>query len=108
MKFSKKFKEAYEARDQEAFRDLIDDDFIFSQHNSGETLNKEDMLVIWASVEPRPAIDEDRILYENDDILVLHQKMYFISGEYTSAMIVMLLKDGKLVRMEMDASPLRR
>lgn len=46
------------------------------------------------------------MIYENDDIAVTHQFMDFPSGAREAVMMVMLLKDGKLTRMETGATPM--
>ena len=106
MKFSEKWKRAFEFRDRKALDDMIDDDFLYVRHQSGDTIAKEKMVNIWSSEGPRPERRDYRIVYENDDIVVSHQFMDFPSGDKEAVLIVMLLRDGKLVRMETGATPM--
>ena len=106
MKFSEKWKRAFDSRDRAAFEDLIDDEFAYLRHQSGTEINKEKITNIWTSDGPRPERRNYRIIYENDDILVSHQFMEFPSGDRESVMVVMLLRDGKLFRMETGATPM--
>ncbi len=106
MTFSEKWKTAFDARDREAFNDLIDEAFVFVRHQSGQDITKDTIIDIWTSPGPRPVRRDYRIVYENEDFCVSHQFIDFPSGDTESVMVVMLLKDGKLVRMETGATPL--
>lgn len=104
MTFSTKWKAAFDARDRQAFEDIIHDDFAFVRHQLGKDLYKAEMVNIWSAEGPRPVRRDYRIVYENDDILVTHQFIDFPSGDKESVMVVMLLNDGKLFRMETGAT----
>ncbi|MGV6802715.1 MAG: DUF4440 domain-containing protein [Ruegeria sp.] len=106
MKFSEKWQIAFDQRDRAAFQDLIDDAFVYVRHQSGGEIAKDEMIDIWTSDGPRPVRRDYRVVYENNDILVTHAFMEFPSGNRESVMVVMLLKGGKLVRMETGATPL--
>lgn len=106
MKFSEKWQKAFDNRDRDAFEDIIDDDFAFVRHLSGSELFKEDILRIWTSDGPRPERKNYRIIYENDDIPVSHQFIHFPSGDRESVIVVMLLKNGRLIKMETGATPM--
>ena len=106
MKFSEQWLQAFESRDRDALEGLIDDDFAYVRHLSGDEIHKQKMLDIWSSEGPRPERHDYRVVYENEDILVTHQFMTFPSGDREAVMVVMLLEDGRLVRMETGATPL--
>ena len=106
MMFSERWLKAFEARDKEALAGMIDDDFEFVRHQSGKSLRKDDMVDIWSREGPRPVRRDFRIIYENDEVAVSHQFMDFPSGDQESLIMVMVLKDGKLTRMETGASPI--
>ncbi|NOD49901.1 MULTISPECIES: nuclear transport factor 2 family protein [unclassified Ruegeria] len=106
MKFSARWKAAFDARDRQAFEAMIHDDFAFVRHQLGKDLHKAEMVNIWSADGPRPVRRNYRIVYENDDILVTHQFMVFPSGDKESVMVVMLLKGGQLYRMETGATPM--
>ena len=48
-----------------------------------------------------------RCLYENEDILVRHQIMTFADGSKEAVMVVQLKKDGKIIKSETGATPLK-
>lgn len=105
MKFSEKWKTAFDLRDRDALTELIDDEFAFVRHLTGTSIAKPEMVNIWSADGPRPERRDYRIVYENEDILVTHQFIEFPSGDKESVLVVMLLKDGKLIRMETGATP---
>ena len=106
VKFSEKWKKAFEFRDRDALGDLIADGFAYIRHQSGKEITKEEILDIWSSDGPRPERRNYRIIYENDDIVVSHQFIDFPNGDKESVMVVMLLKNGKAIRMETGATPM--
>jgi uncharacterized protein DUF4440 len=106
MKFSEKWQKAFENRDRDAFEDLIDDEFAYVRHLSGSKISKSEIIGIWTKDGPRPERRDYRIIYENDDILVTHQFIHFPSGDAESVIVVMLLKNGKLLKMETGATPM--
>lgn len=108
IKFSQNWKNAFDERDRHLLEARIDDGFEFVRHQGRGSVFKKEMLDIWSSEGPRPERRDYRILYENEDILVTHQFMTFTNGEKESVMVVMHLKDGKLVRMETGATPMTR
>ena len=106
MTFTEKWDQAFELRDREALAELLDDDFFFIRHQSGKQMSKEDMLNMWTSEGPRPETKDLRVIYENDEILVTHRFINFPSGDKEAVMGVMLLKNGKGIRMETGATPI--
>jgi ketosteroid isomerase-like protein len=106
MTFSKNWLKAFNTRDREALTALIDDDFVFVRHLSGKDILKDQMVDIWSADGPRPVRRDFRVIYENEDIAVTHQFMDFPSGSKEAVMMVMLLKNGKLIRMETGATPI--
>jgi hypothetical protein len=106
VKFGARWLEAYESRDRDALEELIDDDFVYVRHQSGKEIVKEEMLNIWSTDGPRPKRRNYRIIYENDDIAVSHQFIDFPSGDKEAVMVVMLLRNGKVIRMETGATPM--
>ena len=51
-------------------------------------------------------VEKHRCLYENDNIIVEHQKIGYESGDRECLILVHLLKDGLLLRTETGATPL--
>ncbi len=106
MAFTENWLEAFNNRDRVALTELIDEEFVYVRHQSGNDITKEEMVNIWSKEGPRPVRREFRVIYENQDIAVTHQFMDFPSGAKEAVMMVMLLKDGKLIRMETGATPM--
>ena len=106
MSFMEKWDKAFESRDRDALSELLDDDFVFVRHQSGSEMTKEEMLNMWTSDGPKPDVNNLRIIYENEDILVTHRFIDFPSGDKEAVMGVMLLKNGKGGRMETGATPM--
>ena len=106
MSFSENWLKAFNSRDRDALEELIDDDFVYVRHQSGNDIAKEAMVNIWSKDGPRPERRNFRVVYENEDVAVTHQFMHFPSGDIEAVMMVMLLENGKLIRMETGATPM--
>jgi len=46
-------------------------------------------------------------LYENDDIMIEHQFMKFADGTSEAVLVVNHIKDGKIIRVETGATPVK-
>ena len=55
---------------------------------------------------PKFVNDASRCVYENDEILVLHDLMSYPDVTKEAVMLVYMLKDGQIIRMETGATPL--
>jgi ketosteroid isomerase-like protein len=99
---------AMDNKDIDAYAELLHEDFVFVRHQSGTEANKED----WMSTARIMMSSEDltfersRCLYENDEILIMHDFMTFPDGSKEAVMAVNMLKDGKIIRIETGATPL--
>ena len=66
----------------------------------------------WASMvvgmmgNPKFVNDASRCVYENDEILVSHDFMSYPDDTKEAVMLVCMIKDGKIIRMETGATPL--
>ena len=87
-------------RDVDAYLNLLHDDYVFVRHQTGTEINKADwepaMRAMMASDDLQ--VETSRCIYENDDILVMHQVMSFPDGSREAVMIVHALKDGKIMQ----------
>ena len=106
MSFTEKWDKTFESRDRDVLSELLDDDFVFVRHQSGREMTKKDMLNLWSSDGSRPETKNLRIIYENDDNLVTHRFIDFPSGDKEAVLGVMLLKNGKGIKMETGATPM--
>ena len=71
MKYSEKWRQAYDNRNREALSKLLDIDCHFIKYSTGEKITKEQILDMWTTKD-RVKIQSHRIVYESDEILVQH------------------------------------
>tara|TARA_Y100000385_G_C13030838_1_gene610668 strand:- start:416 stop:751 length:336 start_codon:yes stop_codon:yes gene_type:complete len=95
-------------RNVEGYIDLIHEDAQIIFHKSGNRFGKGE----WASMvagmmqNPKFVSDASRCVYENEEILVVHNFMSYPDDTKEAVMLVCMLKDGKIIRMETGATPL--
>ena len=108
MSLYEKLKTASENRDVEAYLDCIHDDFVFVRHQSGAELSKEEWTPMLTAMmqSDKLEINNQRCIYENEEILVSHSMMNFPDGSSEAVMVVNQLKDGKIIRVETGATPI--
>ena len=100
------YNEAWENGDVEALAEIIHDDCVFNPHVGGITMSKSDILG-FAGGEGTPKAENERILFENDEVGVAHSIVHFANGSTSEAvMSFMRFKDGKIILMETGATPL--
>ena len=100
------YNEAWENGDVEALAEIIHDDCVFNPHVGGITMSKSDILG-FAGGEGTPKGENERILFENDEVGVAHSIVHFTNGSTSEAvMSFMRFKDGKIILMETGATPL--
>jgi len=95
-----------EKRDAEQYIDLLHEDYEFIRHQSGTSVNKEEIgdLVRFMMSSNDLEINNPRCIYENEHIIVEHSVMDFPDGTTEAVMTVHMLKDGKLFRTETGAT----
>ena len=94
-------------RDIEAFNGCYHDDWEFKFHSSGRIVRRgdntdEQTLERWDTFK----VEDDRCLYENEDILVTHSILHFPNGSTDAVMMVHMKKDGLLWRTETGSTPM--
>ena len=94
-------------RDIEAFNRCYHDDWEFKFHSSGRIVRRgdntdEQTLERWDTFK----VENDRCLYENEDILVTHSIVHFQNGSTDAVMMVHMKKDGLLWRTETGSTPM--
>ena len=100
------YNEAWKKGDVEALAGIIHDDCVFNPHVGGITMSKSDILG-FAGGEGTPRAENERILFENDEVGVAHSIVHFANGSTSEAvMSFMRFKDGKIILMETGATPL--
>jgi len=102
--------QAMNDRNAEAWEDLLHDEFEFVRHQSGTSMNKQEVVAMMRQFMASEGVQEHsrRCVYENDDILVTHAIMDFSDNTRESVIAVYTKKDGKLVRSETGATPMKR
>ena len=50
--------------------------------------------------------ESSRCIYENDDILIQHNFMYYLDDTREAVMLVAILIDGKIISRKSGATPL--
>ena len=94
-------------RDIGAFNKCYHDDWEFKFHSSGRIVRRgdntdEQTLERWDAFK----VENDRCLYENEDILVTHSIVHFPNGSTDAVMMVHMKKDGLLWRTETGSTPM--
>ncbi len=94
-------------RDIRAFNRCYHDDWEFKFHSSGRIVRHgdntdEQTLERWDTFK----VENDRCLYENEDILVTHSIVHFPNGSTDAVMMVHMKKDGLIWRTETGSTPM--
>ena len=99
-----------EERNAEHYIEALHDDYEFVRHQSGTTMDKEQVSEMMRGMMANSdvVIDEPRCIYENDEILVEHSMMDFPDGTREAVMAVHTIKDGKIIRTEPGATLIQR
>ena len=76
---------------------MLHDDFVFVRHQTNTEVTKSEWEPTLKAMMSSDALEiaDDRCIYENEEILVMHQVMTFPDGSREAVMIVDRLKDGK-------------
>lgn len=92
--------------DVQGYIDLFHEDAEIVFHKSGNTFTKTE----WASMvsdmlaNPKFVSESSRCLYENDEIMVSHDFMSYPDDTKEAVMLVAMLKDSQIIRMETGAT----
>ncbi|MDH3378059.1 MAG: nuclear transport factor 2 family protein [Gammaproteobacteria bacterium] len=108
MSVYEKIASAMRNRNIDEYVSLLHDDFKFISHQDGSTKDKQafaDMVGGLMSNDSL-AIQNQRCIYENDDIVVSHSVMDFPDGTREAVMVVHKLKNGKIIESETGATPI--
>ena len=99
------YNEAWDTGNVEALAEILHDEFSFNPHVGGVTMGKSDVLAFAGS--NAPTSENDRILFENNEVGVAHSIVHFANGSTSEAVLSFLqFKDGKIISMETGATPL--
>mgnify|MGYP001549813647 CR=1 FL=1 len=106
MTVHQRLSDAERNRDVESYIDLFHQEAEIVFHKSGNTFSKAE----WASMvadmlaNPKFINESSRCVYENDEIMVSHDFMSYPDDTREAVMVVALLKDGQIIRMETGAT----
>ena len=95
-------------RDVDEYQNILHDDFKVVFHKSGSSFAKEEWIeMVRGMMANEKFIQESsRCIYENDEIIVSHSFMAYPDDTREAVMLVAMLKDGKIIRMETGATAL--
>ena len=79
--------------------------YFINQVTNSQKVNGPSM-VVGMMGNPKFVNDASRCVYENDEILVSHDFMSYPDDTKEAVMLVCMLKDGQIIRMETGATPL--
>ena len=96
-------------RDAETMIACLHDDFTFIRHQTGTTMNKDDMANMLRSFMSNDSVvvKSQTCLYENDDVLIEHSVMSFADGSTESVLSFMRLRDGQIIETQTGATPIK-
>ena len=99
--------DAANSLDRSKMEALLNDDFIFVRHQTGEEMNKDEFLdYIMTGIRDQVKSKSRRLVYENDEIIVSHSILDGPMGK-NAVMLVRLVKNGKIIRQETGMTPLK-
>ena len=82
---------------------MLSEDYVWAQHSTGKHIPREE-LGKWFMSDDAPKIENQRIIYENDEIGVGHFFVSFKDGSRQAVLAVYIIKDGKIIRSETGAA----
>ena len=99
---------AVNAKDIDKVMALYADDYAFVRHQTNSTMSKVDMRAQfeYMMASDKFKISAERCLYENEEVLVIHQFIDFPDGSREALLMMHTLRNGKIVRTETGATPL--
>ena len=108
MSLYQKLTQVMADRDVDGYIQLIHEDAQIVFHKSGNRFTKSEWasMVVGMMENPKFMNESSRCIYDNDEILVSHDFMSYPDDTKEAVMLVCMLKDGKIIRMETGATPL--
>ena len=93
----------------QSYLNLLHEDYVFIRHQSGQKVSKTEWTPIVTGMfdamrEEKLKFEENRCIYENEDILVMHSIGHFPDGTKEAIMAVHTLSNGKIVKTESGAT----
>ena len=109
MSIFEKWSQGTANRDAEAMIACLHSDFTFIRHQTGSTMNKEEMSNMLRSFMGNESVvvQSQVCLYENDEVMVEHSVMNFPDGSTESVLSFMRLRDGSIIETQTGATPVK-
>ena len=79
MSVIQKLWDAQENKDINKYNEVLSDDYVWVKHSTGEHVGKS-VLAEWFMSNDAPKSEQNRIIYENDEIGVAHSFVTFNDG----------------------------
>ena len=103
MSVIQKLWDAEDNKNLDQFNEVMHEDFVWVKHSTGEEISR-DVLSTWFMSDDAPKSENNRIIYENDEIGVAHSFVTFTDGSKQAVLVVYNIKDGKIIRSETGAT----
>ena len=109
MSIYKKMVKAIDDCNLDNYLDLLHDDYVFVRHQSNQEVSKSDWIPVVTGMfnamkEGNLYFESNRCLYENDDILVIHNIGNFPDDTKEAIMAVHTVLNGKIIKTESGAT----
>ena len=110
MSMYEKWSQGTKNRDAEMMIACLHHDFTFVRHQTGTTMNKDEMSSMLRGFMSNDAVVVQRqsCLYENDEVMVEHSVMNFADGSTESVISFSRLSEGLIVHTETGATAVKR
>ena len=103
MSLIQKLYDAQEKKDLEKINEILSEDYVWVQHSTGKHVPRDEVSKFIISDEG-PKTEGQRIIYENDEIGVVHFFVSFKDDSRQAVLAVYNIKDGKIIRSETGAT----
>ena len=93
------------------YLNLLHDDYVFIRHQSNQKVSKSEWIPVVTGMfkamkDGKLNFMNNRCIYENDDILVIHNVGNFPDKTKEAIMAVHTILDGKIIKTESGATPI--
>ena len=108
MGIYEEFTKAWKTRDITSLVECFTSDWEFHMHSTGAIITLDQWKEFFGNMLKNPAVKNEnaRLIYENDDIIVMHSIGTFPNGSKDAVMYVGLKRGGKIYKSETGSTPL--
>tara|TARA_B100001741_G_C16061116_1_gene373295 strand:- start:89 stop:427 length:339 start_codon:yes stop_codon:yes gene_type:complete len=112
MSIYEKWNAARKNLDVDEWASLLHENYTFVRHQSNTTVPRDEWITLAGGMfeamkNGEMEFHDSRCIYENQDILVQHDVIVFPDGTKEAVMGVHNLKDGKIIKTETGATPVK-